>query len=708
MAGPYERFYQQDGKRNDSLTPVETKNHIRIPSSVSTAIDIDSPSIKATSIASSLTLLEQESIMAPPAYGKVYPSYHYEDLAPRPLRPTKSVEPTRPHVQPPSYTQLVNKQPVNKPLPELPPLSRKPRVPKVTTPMPKQTSDLSPVSPLSEKDLPTPGLERPHHLLPMSRGPAHLSNSSAVCVFRLDVKGSSGQLRGPAEDSKNKAATSLMLDTTTAASVSTWRSPIPQVERSHNPRPEQDQVGLLARTFQRFIPSKIFRRKGSKADQPCAAIPTLSPPMLSTRPVPHPDRQPRPAGTAPPTPVNRMKRVLSVLMDERMSLYLNNLVASAQTNSLAKGAQVQLVDGPSHISPWVQTHEHNGISSGGHCHSRQPVRSLHELDGVPLCPGSVNPTSHSRISIFHRIMQEVDDLPDLFSLALVNKASYLAFKSDELGLMKNTLKKNSPPAWELRQIKEIQCDAGNPESRALAANLYLRHYTWDLMQLARIKFLLHDFCEPLLSRDIVIDLRDPYDTRAGRVDAAIWRVWTFCHLFGNRKDRESDLQGQSRWLRGQRTGSVALPQVCRTSPDPSDFNTVLFSPPDGFAQGNPSTGLSRQELLDMVDIWIAMGALLDFLRKQTNLARQNGVFDAAETKPKSSREEVHMLRAWLDFILTLGPAAVLELAPAGPTSDPTQAFRRAKANGWTQWSPPSLKAPCRFRGVPANGDLTVI
>ncbi|KAL4908777.1 hypothetical protein BDW74DRAFT_174009 [Aspergillus multicolor] len=192
---------------------------------------------------------------------------------------------------------------------------------------------------------------------------------------------------------------------------------------------------------------------------------------------------------------------------------------------------------------------------------------------------------------------------------------------------------------------------------------------------------------------MVIGLRDRYDPRARRVDAAIWRVWTFCHLFGNRKDRGDDIRSQIRWLRGQRTtDSVALPQVCRTTPDPADFNTVLFSPPDGFVQVNPSSGLPRQQLFDMLDIWIAMGALLDFLRKQTDLARQNEVFDAAEDKPGSSSEEVQMLRAWLDFILTVGPAAVLELAPTGPNSDPAQAFRRAKFNGWTQWSPPSLTA----------------
>ncbi|KAL3430452.1 hypothetical protein BDV09DRAFT_202216 [Aspergillus tetrazonus] len=353
-----------------------------------------------------------------------------------------------------------------------------------------------------------------------------------------------------------------------------------------------------------------------------------------------------------------MRRVLSVLMDERMSLYLNNLVAAAVDESLVRDTQVLVVDGLQPARRSIQGSISNR-SPVDHPSLRRPIRSLYELDGVPLTPWDATPTSHPGISIFHRIMQEVDDLPDLFSLALVNKASYLAFKSDELGLMKGTLKKISPPAWEIREIKETGSNTEKPGNQAFAANFYLLHYTWDLMHLANIKFLLQDHCGPLLNKDMVAGLRDPYDPRAERVDAAIWRVWTFCQLFGNRKDRENDFQGQSRWLRGQRTtGALELPQVCRTSPDPADFNT-----------------------------------LMDCLRKQTRLALQHGVFDSAQTPPNTAKEELHMLRAWLDFILTLGPAAVLELVPAGPNSDPARAFGRAKANGWTQWSPPPLKAP---------------
>ncbi|KAL3471456.1 hypothetical protein BJX99DRAFT_250466 [Aspergillus californicus] len=292
----------------------------------------------------------------------------------------------------------------------------------------------------------------------------------------------------------------------------------------------------------------------------------------------------------------------------------------------------------------------------------------------------------------NRVMEMVDNLEDLFSLALVNKAAYAAFKANELALMKATVRKTSPPAWELRQASELPWNPEtSPGGQSLAATLYFRHYTRDLCYLAGIKFLLEYHCLPLLSEDLVIGLRDPFSMQGGEVDAAVWRVWTFCHLFGNRKDREQDIVGQKQWLCGKGSGGD-LPPVCQTSPDPSDFNTVLFTPFEGFAQGNIG-GLSQRQLLHMLEIWTVMGALLGFLRKETRRARRNGLFESVDPAPETPQEEVKMLRDWLDFVLTLGPAAVLELAPLGPRTDPDIAFGRASSNGWTHWTPPSANAP---------------
>ncbi|KAL4983939.1 hypothetical protein BDW68DRAFT_193965 [Aspergillus falconensis] len=692
MAGPYRVFYLENHQTKDLQEAYDEQTHIRVPSIDSTVISINSPRIEASSVASSLTLVDESSAtMGPPAYGKLsYTQDNYEELTPKPLRPRKSVQPSLPDLEPPSYTQLATK-----PLPPTPSLSRKSRVPRVSSSALDRSNGSSPVLPLSGRDMVRPEVARSNDVVATNQAtagpgyPSKPSDSSTVCFLcqdNIEVPSADGSHEFPIVCPQTTAFPAQLPSTATDAVPSTL---FPHEEKDTSPG--KGHYRVFTRALQRLWPPKLLGRRRAEIHHKSASL--HCPPTPYVRPVPHPGRQPRLAGAAPSTSITRMKRVLSVLMDERMSLYLNNLVAAAGDDSLLRHTEVLIVDGFQSACPQVQEPTNIRLLAD-YSSLRHHARSLYELDGLPLTTGKATPTTHPGVSIFHRIMREVDDLPELFSLALVNKASYLAFKSDELGLMKSTLKKISPSAWELREIKEASCYTEKPGSQAFAANLYLRHYTWDLMRLANIKFLLQDHCEPLLSKDMVVGLRDPYDRRAERVNAAIWRVWTFCHLFGNRKDREDDFQGQSRWLRGQRTtGALELPQVCRTSPDPADFNTVLFSPPDGFAQGNPVTGLSRQQLLDMVDIWIAMGALLDFLRKQTRLARQHGVFDAAGTPPKAPREEVHMLRAWLDFILTLGPAAVFELAPAGPNSDPAQAFSRAKANGWTQWSPPPPKAP---------------
>ncbi|KAL4955458.1 hypothetical protein BDW69DRAFT_193243 [Aspergillus filifer] len=366
----------------------------------------------------------------------------------------------------------------------------------------------------------------------------------------------------------------------------------------------------------------------------------------------------------PPSPTTRMQRVLSALMEERLSVDLTAVRKSDEIDQLLQQARRLLIDG---LPPLVHSREviKEDLPVDDQRPEKRPSESsnprrktMHELDGRPTSRFHP-PIKKPNGPILEKVMHFVDDLSDLFSLALVNRETYTAFKLNE----------------------------------ALAASLYIRHYTRDVCHLAAIKFLLENHCRPLLSEPILDGLRNPHSLEAAEVDAAIWRVFTFCHLFGNRKEREEDIHGQRLWLLGERLSVEAdLPPICRTMPEPADFNTVLFNPPSGFAQGNAG-GLSRRQLLNMVDIWIALGTLLDFLRQETERARRYGLFDEACPPIRTPKQEVRALRSWLDFIPTLGPAAVLELAPLGPRSDPDVAFARASSNGWTNWSPPSVDSP---------------
>ncbi|GMF81946.1 unnamed protein product [Aspergillus oryzae] len=267
-----------------------------------------------------------------------------------------------------------------------------------------------------------------------------------------------------------------------------------------------------------------------------------------------------------------------------------------------------------------------------------PRRSIHELDGRSLIP---RVSSAPDKSIMLRILWEVNCLEDLFSMALVNREAYQVFKENELQLMQATLWKVSPPAWELLQVSEPHWDRGLlASSRSAAASFYLRHYARNLYNLTRIKFLILDHCQTVLRPDTISELRDPY-SRLDTVDAAIYRVWTFCQLFGCQKGREWDIDGQIRWLRGDTVGAD-LPSICNTSPDANDVNNVLFIPPEGFAQGNQGP-LSQSQLRDMMEIWTAMAALLDFLRDETSRARSVGVFDNAPVTAGDIQQERLML-----------------------------------------------------------------
>ncbi|KAL4800776.1 hypothetical protein BDV19DRAFT_352123 [Aspergillus venezuelensis] len=484
-----------------------------------------------------------------------------------------------------------------------------------------------------------------------------------------------------------------------------WLSNERTEEKNSDLKPDPPAPGRVRRysnsivqTFQKIWPSALSPRSPPRprSRRTFHASPrSAGPSPINTSPSSASSVGKRP----PPSPTTRMKRVLSALMEERVSIDLTAVTKSDEIDQLLQRTRRLLIDGlppladskeVSEEDPPVGDEDPEKLASEFLTFRR---KTMHELDGRPTSRFRP-PIKKPKVPILEQVMYCVDELSDLFSLALVNRETYTVFKLNELGFIKRTLRRCSPPAWELREITEVPYNPQSPAGcQALAASLYIRHHTRDVCHLAAIKFLLENHCRPLFSQPVLDGLRNPHSPEAAEVDAAIWRVFTFCHLFGNRKEREEDIHGQRLWLLGERLSVEAdLPPICRTMPEPADFNTVLFNPPSGFAQGNAG-GLSRRQLLNMVDIWIAMGTLLDFLRQETERARRYGLFDEVYPRIQTPKQEVRALRSWLDFIPTLGPAAVLELAPLGPRSDPDVAFARASSNGWTNWSPPSAGSP---------------
>ncbi|KAB8067148.1 hypothetical protein BDV29DRAFT_200658 [Aspergillus leporis] len=710
---------RKGSKEDDNLNGT-TLNHQPNSSAGSSVFNLDSPTVVASSTGSSsiltgLGILGRSNIAA----GFSDPDIHLSKVAedyPAPLVPSslhRAVSPCKSEASPGvlAYTGNLPRQVINKPLPPVPPLA--------------------PTRARGGKERALPVEPLPYHLAALDKAFERAGLVRDISPLALERPGNAG---------RQKAVPGVIGQDLPSVEAAGWAARLYQPWRAIGwlPRQRTDTAQSASRAdTERTKPSK----PNISANQPGFRPRTLGrllqrlhlpwpshrgllrPDSSSTLPEPpsrntigeFPTRQslsePTPGtstlpGTRPSRihcrPVDRMRRVLSALVEERISVYLTGSAEIDQErhiHNLLQQAQQLLLDGLQQV-PCEQGAVPLSLAPATHIRLpppninasipsapviAPPRCSTHELDGRPLTPCV---SSALGIPVMLRILWEINCLEDLFSMALVNREAYQAFKENELLLMKATLWKVSPPAWELLQVNEIHWERGPlAGSQSLEASLYLRHYTRNLYNLTRIKFLILDHCQAILRPDTIAVLRDPYSGLGTTVDAAIWRVWTFCHLFGSQKGREWDIVGQTRWLQGDTLGPD-LPSVCCTSPDANDANTVLFIPPAGFAQGNQGE-LSKSELCKMVEIWTAIAALLDFLRDETGRARSVGIFDKAHVTTADTQQERSMLRAWLHFILTLGPTAVLELAPSGPYSDPDAAFQRASSYGWTDWTPPT-------------------
>ncbi|KAI9711523.1 MAG: hypothetical protein M1820_002087 [Bogoriella megaspora] len=295
--------------------------------------------------------------------------------------------------------------------------------------------------------------------------------------------------------------------------------------------------------------------------------------------------------------------------------------------------------------------------------------------------------------IIVKIMANLGSLEDLFTTAIINKGFYRTFKRHELDLMKQVLFNASPAAWEHRELTPPTSEETDEENGLPAEDYsptsYLGSYGQDLQIIGGLKALILERCQSVLRRPTADALASTDPATSNRMDAAFWRVWTFCILFGASKGREDDLNGQMDWLRG---GKVAHAQTCTHSISGSEsveLNSILLSPPQSFGKGNkPGQGLSAMDLYDMMELWTCLGALAHGLHGRTAQARQFGIFDDTEVRGGDVDGEEAMLEEWLQFVMSLGLDAVLGISSLAPIPGP-DVFELAKEQNWTSWEPPS-------------------
>ena len=330
-------------------------------------------------------------------------------------------------------------------------------------------------------------------------------------------------------------------------------------------------------------------------------------------------------------------------------------------------------------------------------------------DGCPLCDGKealqatesnedttvdsdvIAPDDAALLLLY--IMEQLDDLSDLYAAAFVNRGFYLTFKKHELRLIRRVLHNGSPAAWELRDVslpwtdtEDFDFDSPVPD---YTSSTYLQAYSQDTNTITDLKSLILARCESFLRLETVTGLSGMNQQRATELNEAFWRIWTFCRIFGCKKNRENDLVAQMDWLRG---GSLARasrsPPLRPTSMASEDFaaDSALFAPSKSFGTGNGPDGLTAPQLYDMIEIWNCLGVLVQQLSTNVNDAKSNGVFQNCDVN--DAAEELRMLEEWTYYILTLGPSVILSLSCLADQST-TPAFERAMSSGWTNWTPPS-------------------
>ncbi|KAL9630982.1 MAG: hypothetical protein Q9164_006137, partial [Protoblastenia rupestris] len=287
-----------------------------------------------------------------------------------------------------------------------------------------------------------------------------------------------------------------------------------------------------------------------------------------------------------------------------------------------------------------------------------------------------------------RILENLDNLQDLFSTATVSRGFYRTFKRHELPLMKNALYGMSPAAWELRETSPPYPGL-HGEGNALprldyTPSLYLQHYMRDMYTMIALKSMILIHCESFLRADTITALAGGEIERASQIDDAFWRVWSFCQIFSRGSNREDDIVAQMDWLRG---GPLAKQQKHKDSVGREKHDAV-FSPAVSFGYGNAG-GLSAEDLYDMTEIWTCLGVLVRGFQGKRQEARDFGVFDNASDLTAGDVEaEDSVLEEWTYHLLTLAPPTVLDVT--SPTTPTAATFAHARSRGYTIWTPPPV------------------
>lgn len=258
-------------------------------------------------------------------------------------------------------------------------------------------------------------------------------------------------------------------------------------------------------------------------------------------------------------------------------------------------------------------------------------------------------TAATAEQVIYKIMSNLHSLQDLESTAMVSKGFYRTFRRNESKLVGNLIFKASKPAWEYR--RSLLERKGSNE-------FVLRDFRRDCKTLNALKAFIVAHCGSRCKPDLLAGLIGQHADRMVQVDNALWRIWTFCILFGNTSGQSDTSRTQIDWLNGSKATSSAGTN-------------------DDFAVGN-GKGLTTTELEDMNELWQYLQMLMSGFHGREQEAKQVGVFDNFPSREGITESE--HLAEWISYVLTLGPQTVLSLSSCS--------FDQTKMVGLTKWEAP--------------------
>ncbi|KAH0376059.1 hypothetical protein KCU84_g2293, partial [Aureobasidium melanogenum] len=283
------------------------------------------------------------------------------------------------------------------------------------------------------------------------------------------------------------------------------------------------------------------------------------------------------------------------------------------------------------------------------------------------------------------IMACATSFEDLKSLSMVNKITRRCSEDNKLKLLKSVLFNVSSPAWELRELSPFPFGNFMPtdflENTEISPSAYMSCVKHDRAIVHELKTVIAAKCQSFIRPETISSLTTEGSTR---FEDALYRIWSFCKIFGCDRGRENDLKGQIDWLKG---GILAHQKGCAAtlsfSPE-FEIDGILLNAPDHFAAGN-GCGLSAEQLYDMSEMWECLHSLIRSYEEVTSKAQSCGIFRHTSGGSLDPIVQGRVVEEWVAYILSLGPSVVLELTRFDDTS---AGLDFAQLNDWTDWTPP--------------------